>query len=202
MNITQVSPAHLWILHRWVLPTYKYYEGGPCPPMNITQMSPAHLWILHRWALPTYEYYTGESCPPVNITQVSPAHIWILHRWALPTYDSLREQSLVRVATSWIEPQNYRWQNRKEYKGKTNSAPGPPPPWLHSYIIWLLYRPGGTHRPPSLCVNLLSVKTFFIAAILLWENDDVGIVLFYSVIYNSVDRTQFLVSKRCESVTL
>ena len=41
---------------------------------------------------------------------------------------------------------------------------GPPPPWLHSY-------------------------TFFIAAILLWENDDVCIVLFYSVIYNSEEYT-------------
>ena len=53
-------------------------------------------------------------------------------------------------------PQNYRWQNKKEYKGKTNWAqsalaravPARPPPWLHSYTIWLLYQPGGTHRPP------------------------------------------------------
>ena len=40
--------------------------------------------------------------------------------------------------------------------------PGTPPPWLHS------------------------AKTFFIAAILLRENDDIGIILFYYVIYNSV----------------
>ena len=40
--------------------------------------------------------------------------------------------------------------------------------------------------PPPLCVNLPSAKTFFIAAILLWEKDDVGFLLFYSVIYNSV----------------
>ena len=35
--------------------------------------------------------------------------------------------------------------------------------WLHSYTIWLLYRPGGTHRPPPLCVHLPSAKTLFIA---------------------------------------
>ena len=40
---------------------------------------------------------------------------------------------------------------------------GPPPPWLHSYT--------NLH-----CGNPI------------WENDNVGIVLFYSVIYNSVDK--------------
>ena len=30
------------------------------------------------------------------------------------------------------------------------------------------------------------LSSFFIAAILLWEKDEVGFVLFYSVIYNSV----------------
>ena len=38
----------------------------------------------------------------------------------------------------------------------------------------------------ALCVNLPSDKTFFIAEILLWEKDDEGFVLFYSVIFNSV----------------
>ena len=45
-------------------------------------------------------------------------------------------------------------------------------------------RQGSTSPAP---IPLDSTPTlFFIAAILLWENDDVGIVLFYSVIYNSV----------------
>ena len=48
------------------------------------------------------------------------------------------------------------------------------------------YRPGPP--PPA--------KTFFIAAILLWENDNVGIVLFYSVIYNSVVLCMFLTYSR------
>ena len=34
-------------------------------------------------------------------------------------------------------------------RGCARAVPArPPPPWLHSYTIWLLYRPGGTHRPP------------------------------------------------------
>ena len=42
------------------------------------------------------------------------------------------------------------------------------------------------------CKDCVSIKlgavlsSFFIAAILLWEKDDVGFVLSYSVIYNSV----------------
>ena len=43
---------------------------------------------------------------------------------------------------------------------------------------WGLRVVGGCTRAPA--------KTFFIAAILLWKNDDIGIVLFYSAIYNSV----------------
>ena len=38
--------------------------------------------------------------------------------------------------------QNYRWQHRKEYKGKTN--------WAQSALarlLWLLYKPSSTHRP-------------------------------------------------------
>ena len=123
-----------------------------------------------------------------------------------------------------LRPQNYWWQNRKEYKGKTNLAQS-----VLACLLWLLYRLGSTHRPhmypmpgrvwgmgvvrgcaravpaqphsltailhnlavvPArrhpLCVRLPSAKTFFIAAILLWENNDVGIILFYSVIYNSI----------------
>ena len=54
--------------------------------------------------------------------------------------------------------------------------------------------------PPTLCVNLLSAKTFFIAAILLRENEDVGIVSFYSVIYNFVPRTYNYTIKLCAIV--
>ena len=61
---------------------------------------------------------------------------------------------------------SFRFEAKKKYKRKWDTL-------------------GGTHRPPPLCVYLPSAKTFFIAAILLWE--DVGIVLFSSVIYNSVD---------------
>ena len=35
-------------------------------------------------------------------------------------------------------------------------------------------------------VNLPSAKKFFIAAMLLFDEDDVGFILFHSVIYNSV----------------
>ena len=107
-------------------------------------------------------------------------------------------------------PQNYRWQNRKEYDGKMNSAQ-----YALARLFWLLYWAGSTHRPhmyptpgrawvmgvvggcaravPALPPPpwLNSAKKFFIAAILLWENDDVGIVLFYSVIYNSVGLPHF-----------
>ena len=38
--------------------------------------------------------------------------------------------------------QNYRCQNRKEYKGKTNSAQSALP-----HLLWLLYWPGSTHIP-------------------------------------------------------
>ena len=41
-----------------------------------------------------------------------------------------------------VQSQNYRWQNRKEYKGKTN--------WAQSALarlLWLLYRLGSTHSP-------------------------------------------------------
>ena len=35
-------------------------------------------------------------------------------------------------------------------------------------------------------INLPSAKKFFIAAMLLWDEDDIGTIVFYSVIYNSV----------------
>ena len=38
--------------------------------------------------------------------------------------------------------EHFRWQNREEYKGKTN--------WAQSALarlLWLLYQPGSTHRP-------------------------------------------------------
>ena len=38
---------------------------------------------------------------------------------------------------------------------------------------------------------------FFIAAILLWESNDVGIVLFYSFIYNSVHWPMFILYVHC-----
>ena len=52
---------------------------------------------------------------------------------------------IVRYSHCWLTPQNYRWQNGKQYIGKTNrgqsalvlGAPGlyrPAPPSLHSYI--------------------------------------------------------------------
>ena len=44
---------------------------------------------------------------------------------------------------------------------------------------------GGGGREES-GVNLPSAKKFFIAAMLIRDEDDVGFVLFYSVIYNSV----------------
>ena len=39
-------------------------------------------------------------------------------------------------------PQNYRRQNRKEYKGKRNLAQS-----ALVCLLWLLYRPRSTHRP-------------------------------------------------------
>ena len=42
----------------------------------------------------------------------------------------------------WIHTQNYRRQNRKEYKGKTNLAQSE-----LARLLWLLYRPSSTHRP-------------------------------------------------------
>ena len=44
---------------------------------------------------------------------------------------------------------------------------------------------GGKERSES-GVNHPSAKKFFIAAMLLWDEDDVGFILFHSVIYNSV----------------
>ena len=76
-----------------------------------------------------------------------------------------------------LKPQNYRWQNRKEYKGKTNLAQSALAARQHPQTTVV----GGRARA--------SAKTFFIAAILLRENEDVGIVSFYSVIYNFVPRT-------------
>ena len=46
-------------------------------------------------------------------------------------------------------------------------------------------RGGGGGREES-GVNLPSAKKFFIAAMLIRDEDDVGFVLFHSVIYNSV----------------
>ena len=47
-----------------------------------------------------------------------------------------------RTLDNLVPPQNYRWQNRKEYKGKTNAAQS-----ALARLLWLLYRPGTTHRP-------------------------------------------------------
>ena len=56
---------------------------------------------------------------------------------------------LTTLCTSRCIPQNYRWQNGKQYNGKTNRGQsalagrvrqgftGQPPPLLHSYIGWL-----------------------------------------------------------------
>ena len=46
---------------------------------------------------------------------------------------------------------------------------------------------GGGGRGGEL-VNLLSAKKFFIVALLLCDEDDIGTVVLYSVIYNSVPR--------------
>ena len=74
------------------------------------------------------------------------------------SYAAFHTRSIAaKFKTGWEDSQNYRLQNRREYEGKTTSAqtarPCPPPLCLHSYTIWLLYRPGGTHRapPPPLC---------------------------------------------------
>ena len=110
-----------------------------------------------------------------------------------------------------MRPENYRWQNIKEYKGKMNSAQS-----ALVRLLWLLYRPGSNHNPhmyptPSrawgmgggqrVCqgstglapLPLDSTPTHSsLQQFLLWENDDVGIILFYFVIYNSVGAAIFL----------
>ena len=53
----------------------------------------------------------------------------------VPTYGG-------KFSTCTSQPQNYRWQNRKEYKEKTNSAQS-----VLAGLFWLLYWPGSTHRP-------------------------------------------------------
>ena len=110
----------------------------------------------------------------------------------VPSFNAgrVRRTCILRIFLS-VETNTHRIIDdriEKSMKGRRigNNRPGPHPSWLHSYTIWLLYRPGSTHRPPPLCVHLPSAKTFFIAAILLWENDNIGILLIYSVIYNSV----------------
>ena len=65
----------------------------------------------------------------------------------------------------------------KYWPGRPSDHPHSPRPARHGVHMWSV---------GALCVNLLFAKTFFIAAILLWEKDNVGFVLFYSVIYNSV----------------
>ena len=86
----------------------------------------------------------------------------------------------IKKALHMSEPQNYRWQNRKEYKGKGIRHPSPLTPLLLNLAVV------PARRPPH-----NTAKTFFIAAILLWENDNVGtgIVLYYSIVYNSVVQT-------------
>ena len=120
--------------------------------------------------------------------------------------------SYFSVITS--KPQNYRWQNIKEYKGKMNwtlrvcckyikgaqiasvlswgagTAPAHPPttPIPHT-------RPGVGNGVVGGCAIAVH-SSFFIAAILHWEKDDVGFILCYSIIYNSVSKTYKIIIKR------
>ena len=105
------------------------------------------------------------------------------------------------ILQTYCVPYNYKWQNRKEYNGKMNWAPVPaqppspftellqtPPIGIRDRVQgWSGGAPEGVGEERG--ITFPSAKIFFIAAMILWDEDDIGTVLFYSVIYNSVLRT-------------
>ena len=115
---------------------------------------------------------------------------------ALKFMDSNPSSMIYKPRSSYSWTQNYRWQNGKQYKRKTNR--GQSALALHSDLSLSLFfscmksskiltlatlllhnLPSATHPP------LKSAKRFFIAA-QQYNKDDKATKLFHSVIYNSV----------------